>query len=127
VGRSIRVRVAGYPGYRARPDEESTRTVLLVHGAWGDAGQLVEWVEVFADAGFEAYALSRRGRDGLPPSDATDVCFADYVDDTRAMIDSLGREVILIAHGLAGLVALKAAKKGVWPPSSSSRRPRPET
>lgn len=112
MGRSTAVRVAGYPGIHARPDGESTNTVLLVHGSWGYAEQFVEWVEAFAAAGFETYALSRRGRHGIPPEGANGVRFVEYVNDTRAMIDALGRKVILIAHSLGGLVALKAAERG---------------
>ena len=106
------VRVAGYPGVHGCPDGATTSPVLFVHGAGGSAGQFVAWVEAFAAAGFEAYALSRRGRDGVRPSGAEGIHFRDYVDDTRAMIDALGEAVILIAHGLGGLVALKAAEEG---------------
>lgn len=110
MGRPTLVRIAGYPGIHASSDGSSTSPVLFVHGAWGHAGQFVEWVEEFANEGREAYALSRRGRDGVPPEGAAGVHFVDYVDDTRAMIDALGERVILIAHGLGALVALKTAE-----------------
>lgn len=112
MGKLTAVRVAGYPGIHACPDGGCVGKVLLVHGSWGYAKQFVAWVETFAEAGFETYALSRRGRDGVPPEDARGVRFAEYVEDTRAMIEALGRKVILVAHSLGGLVALKAAEEG---------------
>jgi pimeloyl-ACP methyl ester carboxylesterase len=75
----------------------------------GYAEQFTSWVEATAAAGFDAFAASRRGRQGIPPTSAAGVSFADYVDDTRRVIDALGDNVIVVAHSMGALVALEVA------------------
>lgn len=101
--------IAGYHSIHATPTGARAGTVLFVHGAWGYAEQFAAWVQAFADAGFDAYAVSRRGRQGVPPARASGVRFEDYVEDTRRVIDTLGGDVIVVAHSMGALVALEVA------------------
>jgi alpha-beta hydrolase superfamily lysophospholipase len=105
----ISVDIAGYHGIHAAPAGERAGVVLFVHGAWGYAEQFAGWVRAFAAAGFDAYATSRRGRQGVPPARAAGVRFDDYVEDTRRVIDALGGDVIIVAHSMGALVALDVA------------------
>lgn len=109
----IALDIAGYHAIHAAPAGPSTGTVLFVHGSWGYAEQFAGWVQTFAGAGFAAYAASRRGRQGVPPTYARGVRFEDYVEDTRRVIDALGGDVIVVAHSMGALVALEVAAR--WP------------
>lgn len=101
--------VAGYHGIRATPEGARIGTALFVHGAWGYAEQFAGWAQAFADAGLDAYAVSRRGRQGVPPVSAAGVRFTDYIEDTSRVVEVLGGDVILVAHSMGALVALEVA------------------
>ncbi len=103
--------IAGYHGIHATPTGQPVGTTLFVHGSWGYAEQFGGWVRAFADAGFEAYAVSRRGRQGVPPVSAAGVSFADYIEDTCRVVDALGDDVIVVAHSMGALVALEVAAR----------------
>jgi alpha-beta hydrolase superfamily lysophospholipase len=101
--------IAGYHSIHATGAGARAGTVLFVHGSWGYAEQFADWVQGFAAAGYDAYAVSRRGRQGVAPGHARGVRFDDYVEDTRRVIDALGGNIIVVAHSMGALVALEVA------------------
>ena len=79
--------------------------LLFVHGGWHSASCWANFVDFFADAGYRAVAVSLRGHGGSPTAKRFHACsIADYVDDVRAVADSLGGRPVLIAHSLGGFV-----------------------
>ena len=79
--------------------------LLFVHGGWHSASCWSNFVDFFAAAGYRAVALSLRGHGGSPTAKPFHACsIADYVDDVRAVADSLGGRPVLIAHSLGGFV-----------------------
>jgi pimeloyl-ACP methyl ester carboxylesterase len=68
------------------------------------------WVSWFSAAGFDACAVSRRGRLGQPPLKSRGVTFSEFLDDTRNAALELPHPLLLVGHSLGGILALKAAE-----------------
>ena len=95
------------PAGRARP-----RSVLLVHGMWGGAWYLRNYLYAAAQAGWDAWAVDLRGHGGSPvPGGLGRVGLLDYVTDVRRCLDRLG-EAVLVGHSMGGLIAQKVAEGG---------------
>lgn len=107
------VRIAGFPGLYA-PGEGVRRPypLVLLHGMWGHHETFPTYLRFFSAAGFDSYAVSRRGRRGVPPEQARGVSWQDFLDDTRRTLDEIGREVIVLGWSLGGLIAQKLAEAG---------------
>ena len=93
---------------KALPSAPSAKPPLLfLHGAFSGAWVWAEHVLGFmADRGYAAYALSFRGHgrsEGRGNLDRHGL--ADYADDVRAAIRSIGRPPVLVGHSMGGLVA----------------------
>lgn len=94
-----------------RPD--SRPPVLFIHGAYADAKIWdVHFLDFFAEAGFNVWALSLRGHGksryqpiAWPPG------FADYIDDVEWAIGQIGEPPVLVGHSMGGLVAQRVLKK----------------
>jgi alpha-beta hydrolase superfamily lysophospholipase len=69
------------------------------------------WVGWFSAAGFDAYAVSRRGRQGKPPINSRRVTFSDFLEDTLVAARQLPHPLLLVGHSLGGVLALKAAEQ----------------
>lgn len=107
------IEIAGFPGLHAEPEGQPRYyPMLLVHGLWGHHEQLTTYLRFFSAAGFNCYAVSRRGRKGVPPENARGVRFQDYVDDTLRVLDTIEGESIVLGWSLGGLVAQKVAEAG---------------
>ncbi|HEY9843540.1 MAG: alpha/beta hydrolase [Candidatus Sericytochromatia bacterium] len=110
------IQVQDFPGWFCPSTDpaSSNPSILFIHGAFGHHRNFRNFMSYFASAGFDCYALSRRGRLGLGPERARGLNFQDYVDDTARMIQALpGHPPIVIGHGLGGLLAQKAAEQGL--------------
>jgi pimeloyl-ACP methyl ester carboxylesterase len=105
--------VAGLPGIHtlARGPRRQL-TILLAHGVLCDHTFLEPWVAWFGAAGFDTYAVSRRGRQGQPPLHSDGVTFEDFLSDTRRAAGALPHPLLLVGHSLGGILALKAAEQG---------------
>lgn len=106
------VDVAGFKGLVARGGDGSRPAVVILHSAFADHQPYEKYVGHFGHAGFDCYAISRRGRAGRPESEIAGVTVADYVDDARAVIDEIGGDPIVIGHSLGGVVGQKLAAEG---------------
>jgi len=107
------VEIAGFPGLYAEAEgERRPLPLVFLHGMWAHHEFFHTYLRFFSTEGFDCYAVSRRGRKGVPPTNAQGVGFQDYLDDTLSTLDAIGREVIVVGWSLGGLVAQKVAEAG---------------
>jgi pimeloyl-ACP methyl ester carboxylesterase len=83
--------------------------LLFVHGAWHAAWCWDDYfLGYFAEHGYRAMALSLRGHGGSPTTKPLHHCsIADYVEDVRAVADSLTTRPVVIGHSMGGFVVQK--------------------
>lgn len=92
------------------PERRSRRRpLLLVHGELGGSWLWHRYQEHFAQRGWEGHALNLRAHYWSDTADYETLDFATYVGDVEAAIDRLGGNVVIMGHGMGGLLALKAA------------------
>ncbi|MFN0213229.1 MAG: alpha/beta hydrolase [Saprospiraceae bacterium] len=109
----LNISLSGFRGVSALGDKEKKHPPLLfIHGAFADHCNFENWLSFFAQNGYDALALSRRGRNGIGPHNASGLNFQDYLDDVIAQAGACERKPILIGHSLGGLLAMKAAEAG---------------
>lgn len=107
------IEIAGFPGLYAEGEgERRPFPLLFLHGMWAHHEFFPTYLPFFSAAGFDCYAVSRRGRKGVPPTNARGVRFQDYLDDTLITLDSIGREAIVVGWSLGGLLAQQVAEAG---------------
>ena len=94
------------------PERRSRRKPLLfVHGELGGSWVWERYLGYFAGRGWEGHALNLRNHHWSRTADPAELSFELYVDDVGAVIDRLGSGVVVVGHGLGGLLAMKAAER----------------
>jgi pimeloyl-ACP methyl ester carboxylesterase len=94
------------------PERRSRRRPLLfVHGELGGSWVWHRYQEYFAQRGWEAHALNLRAHYWSDTTDFETLDFATYLGDVEAAFERLGGNVVLVGHGLGGLLALKTAER----------------
>ena len=94
------------------PERRSRRRpLLLVHGELGGSWLWHRYQEYFAQRGWEAHALNLRAHYWSDMTDYERLDFETYLGDVEAGVERLGGHVVVIGHGLGGLLALKAAER----------------
>lgn len=84
-------------------DSSFSHPVLLIHGAGTSASCWIQFLDYFAAAGCDAYALSLRGHaKSESPRCVALTGAAAYMDDIRECVNLIGRPVILIGHSWGG-------------------------
>lgn len=107
------IEIAGFPGLHAEGEgQHRAFPLVFLHGYWSHHEFFPTYLRFFSAAGFDCYAVSRRGRKGVPPQHARGVRIQDYVDDTLRILDAIGQEAIVVGWSLGGLVAQKVAEAG---------------
>ena len=94
------------------PERRSRRKPLLfVHGELGGSWVWERYLAYFAGRGWEGHALNLRNHHWSQTADPAELSFELYVDDVAAVMRRLGPGVVVIGHGMGGLLALKAAER----------------
>ena len=96
--------------FEARPDAATfAHPVLFVHGAFTAAWCWTEhFLAHFAQAGFDAYAVSLRGHGGSHGRENLLLAgIGDYVEDLHEAIAHIGRPPVLVGHSMGGFVVQK--------------------
>lgn len=94
------------------PERRSRRKPLLfVHGELAGSWLWEQWLGYFARRGWEGHALNLRNHHWSTTADPTTLTFDSYVDDVTAAIERLGPSVVVVGHGMGGLLALAAASR----------------
>lgn len=102
--------LAGFPALGS--GNSTAPPLLFLHGSFATHHCFRDWIEFFAARGWRAVSASRRGRLGVPPPQAAGVELAQYLDDSRRMIDALDGAPVLIGHSGGALLAQKLAEEG---------------
>lgn len=94
------------------PERRSRRKPLLfVHGELAGSWVWERFLGYFAGRGWEGHALNLRNHHWSQTADPTQLSFDTYTEDVVAAIDRLGPQVVVVGHGMGGLLALKAAER----------------
>ncbi len=94
------------------PERRSRRKPLLfVHGELGGSWVWERFLGYFAGRGWEGHALNLRNHHWSLTADPAELSFELYVDDVGAVMDRLGSGVVVVGHGMGGLLAMKAAER----------------
>lgn len=97
--------------FRRAPTEPNPQLppLLFIHGAfvgaWCWDEHFLPW---FAEAGFDATAVSLSGHGGSPGRERLDsLSVSDYVKDVRRVVEALPAPPVLIGHSMGGFVVQK--------------------
>jgi pimeloyl-ACP methyl ester carboxylesterase len=94
------------------PERRSRRKPLLfLHGELGGSWAWERFLGYFAGRGWEGHALNLRNHHWSQTADPAELSFETFVDDVGAAMDRLGPSVVVVGHGMGGLLALKAAER----------------
>jgi pimeloyl-ACP methyl ester carboxylesterase len=94
------------------PERRSRRKPLLfVHGELGGSWAWERFLGYFAGRGWEGHALNLRNHHWSQTADPAELSFESFVEDVGAAIDRLGPSVVVVGHGMGGLLAMKAAER----------------
>jgi pimeloyl-ACP methyl ester carboxylesterase len=94
------------------PERRSRRKPLLfIHGELGGSWVWERFLGYFAGRGWEGHALNLRNHHWSQTADPAELSFETFVDDVGAAMERLGSQVVVVGHGMGGLLALKAAER----------------
>ena len=100
-------------------DPSHKETLLFVHGAGCGSWVWEHFLPYFADRGWNGAAVSWRGHPpsaAIPAEEFVDVTLHDYVEDVDTAAAAVDGPVVVVAHSIGGLVALKHAEIGFTQP-----------
>jgi pimeloyl-ACP methyl ester carboxylesterase len=94
------------------PERRSRRKPLLfLHGELSGSWVWERYLGYFAARGWEGHALNLRNHFWSQTADPTTLSFETYTEDVVATFERFGSSVVVVGHGMGGLLALKAAER----------------
>ena len=94
------------------PERRSRRRPLLfLHGELAGSWLWERYLGYFAGRGWEGHALNLRNHFWSQTADPATLSFDTYTDDVVAAIERFGPGVVVVGHGMGGLLGLKAAER----------------
>jgi pimeloyl-ACP methyl ester carboxylesterase len=94
------------------PERRSRRRPLfLLHGELAGSWLWEPWLSYFAQRGWEGHALNLRAHFWSETADLEQLDFESYLDDADAGFGALGRQAVIVGHGMGGLLAMKLAER----------------
>ena len=94
------------------PERRSRRKPLLfLHGELAGSWVWERYLGYFAARGWEGHALNLRNHFWSQTADPTTLSFDTYTEDVVATFERFGSNVVVVGHGMGGLLALKAAER----------------
>ncbi len=94
------------------PERRSRRKPLLfLHGELTGSWLWERYLGYFAGRGWEGHALNLRNHHWSATADPAELSFDTYTEDVVAAVERLGSSVVVVGHGMGGLLALKAAER----------------
>jgi non-heme chloroperoxidase len=94
------------------PERRSRRKPLLfIHGELAGSWVWERYLGYFASRGWEGHALNLRNHFWSQTADPATLSFDTYTEDVVATLERFGSGVVVVGHGMGGLLALKAAER----------------
>ncbi len=94
------------------PERRSRRKPLLfLHGELTGSWLWERYLGYFAGRGWEGHALNLRNHYWSQTADPAQLSFDTYTEDVVSALERLGPNVVMVGHGMGGLLALKAAER----------------
>lgn len=94
------------------PERRSRRRPLyLLHGELAGSWLWERYLHHFAQRGWEGHALNLRAHFWSETADFETLDLDSYLDDAVAGYDALGRQAVVVGHGMGGLLALRLAER----------------
>jgi pimeloyl-ACP methyl ester carboxylesterase len=94
------------------PERRSRRKPLLfIHGELAGSWVWERYLGYFASRGWEGHALNLRNHFWSLTADPATLSFDTYTEDVVATLERFGAGVVVIGHGMGGLLALKTAER----------------
>jgi len=94
------------------PERRSRRKPLLfVHGELTGSWLWERYLGYFAGRGWEGHALNLRNHFWSQSAAPAELSFDSYLEDVAAVMGRIGPNVVVVGHGMGGLLAMKAAER----------------
>ena len=94
------------------PERRSRRKPLLfVHGELAGSWAWERYLGYFAARGWEGHALNLRNHYWSLRADPATLSFDTYTEDLVAVLERFGAGVVVVGHGMGGLLAMKAIER----------------
>jgi pimeloyl-ACP methyl ester carboxylesterase len=94
------------------PERRSRRRPLyLLHGELAGSWLWERYLQHFAQRGWEGHALNLRAHFWSETADFETLDLDSYVADALAGYDALGRQAVVVGHGMGGLLAMRVAEE----------------
>lgn len=94
------------------PERRSRRKPLLfVHGELAGSWAWERYLGYFAARGWEGHAINLRNHHWSQTADPATLSFDTYTEDLVAALERFGAGVVVVGHGMGGLLALKAIER----------------
>jgi pimeloyl-ACP methyl ester carboxylesterase len=94
------------------PERRSRRKpILFVHGELAGSWVWERFLRHFAGRGWEGHALNLRNHYWSQTADPTTLDIDSYTEDVVAAMERLGPTVVVVGHGLGGLLVLRALER----------------
>ena len=88
--------------------KKTGKTLLFIHGVGHGAWCWEKYMDYFAEAGYDCYALSLRGHCGSKGHLLLNTyTIDDYVEDVYQTVRNLGEKPILVGHSMGGEIIQK--------------------
>lgn len=84
-------------------------TLMLVHGSFGSALMWQKLIPYFIQASFRVVALDLEGHGKSRNFDLTKSTMDSYANNIKSVLRSIGGQVVLVGHSMAGLLVLMVA------------------
>ena len=94
------------------PERRSRRKPLLfVHGELAGSWAWERYLGYFAARGWEGHAINLRNHYWSQTADPATLSFDTYTEDLVGALGRFGAGVVVVGHGMGGLLALKAVER----------------
>ncbi|MDT3405333.1 alpha/beta fold hydrolase [Mucilaginibacter terrae] len=100
--------VLGFTAKAQHSNNNNSKTIVLVHGAWSDASSWDAVTPLLKAKGYEVINVNLAGH-GKDTTSFAGITFQTYVDQVKAAIGSRNN-VVLVGHSFAGLVISQVAE-----------------